>query len=289
MWDSNLQVYGAEKVWKQMNREGIAVARCTVERLMGEMGLEGTVRGRRCRTTIPADTADRPMDLVERNFTAERPNHLWVSDLTYVATWRGFVYVAFVIDAFSRRIVGWRASGSLRSDLALDALEQAIWERQDASTDSLIHHSDRGAQGGFNRSSQHRERGCCDDEATQARFGPIRKEAIAFPRTAPGGKAGGAVPVLGEDRGWRVERGRGNRRRAVASRGYTLVSGGGRHGTISFGRVGAKAIDSVPFILGAGGAGNTARSGHRGPRNCPADGPGAVHHLKGTPAERGYA
>ena len=122
MWDQNRQVYGAEKVWKQLNREGIQVARCTVERLMGDLGLEGTVRGRRCRTTVPSDAAERPLDLVDRDFTAERPNQLWVSDLTYVATWQGFVYVAFVIDAFSRRIVGWRVSRSLRSDLALDAL-----------------------------------------------------------------------------------------------------------------------------------------------------------------------
>ena len=146
VWDQNLQVYGAEKVWKQLNREDIIVARCTVERLMREMGLEGVVRGRRVRTTVPGDAAARPMDLVDRDFTADRPNRLWVSDLTYVSTWSGFVYVAFVVDVFSRRIVGWRASSSLRSDLALDALEQAIWERQDASTDGLIHHSDRGAQ-----------------------------------------------------------------------------------------------------------------------------------------------
>jgi len=146
VWDQNHQVYGAEKVWKQLNREGIQVARCTVERLMGDMGLEGTVRGRRCRTTVPSDAAERPLDLVDRDFTAERPNQLWVLDLTYVAAWQGFVYVAFVIDAFSRRIVGWRVSRSLRSDLALDALEQAIWERQNTSTDGLIHHSDRGSQ-----------------------------------------------------------------------------------------------------------------------------------------------
>jgi len=146
VWDENHQVYGAEKVWKQLNREDITVARCTVARLMREMGLEGVVRGPRCRTTVPAQEADRPLDLVERTFTAERPNRLWVSDLTYVATWSGFVYTAFVIDAFSRRIVGWRTSHSLRSDLALDALEQAIWEREEASTDGLIHHSDRGVQ-----------------------------------------------------------------------------------------------------------------------------------------------
>ena len=146
VWDENLQVYGAEKVWRQLNREDITVARCTVERLMRDMGLEGTVRGRRCRTTVPAEEADRPLDLVERNFTAERPNRLWVADLTYVSTRRGFTYVAFVIDAFSRRIVGWSASRSPRTDLALDALEQALWDRTDDSTDGLVHHSDRGGQ-----------------------------------------------------------------------------------------------------------------------------------------------
>jgi putative transposase len=113
---------------------------------MAEMGLVGAVRGRRLRTTVPADVAERPMDLVERDFAATRPNQLWVSDLTYVATWCGFVYVAFVIDAFSRRIVGWGVSNSLRSDLALDALEQAICERQDAREERLVHHSGRGVQ-----------------------------------------------------------------------------------------------------------------------------------------------
>ena len=147
VWDQNFQAYGAEKVWKQLNREGIRVARCTVERLMQDLGLEGVTRGRRFKVTTRADEASpRPLDLVDRDFTAERPNQLWVSDLTYVATWRGFVYVAFVIDVFSRRIVGWRVSSSLRSDLALDALEQAICERQEDSNENLIHHSDRGVQ-----------------------------------------------------------------------------------------------------------------------------------------------
>src|SRR5690554_1403176 len=147
VWHQNQQVYGAKKVWKQLNREGIRVGRCRVERLMLQLGLTGAVRGRRFKlTTIPDGAAARPLDLVERNFTAERPNQLWVSDLTYVATWGGFVYVAFVIDVFSRRIVGWRVSSSLRSDLALDALEQAICERQEASEEGLVHHSDRGVQ-----------------------------------------------------------------------------------------------------------------------------------------------
>ncbi len=144
VWDENLEVYGARKVWRQLKREGIEVARCTVERLMRDMGLQGAVRGRTFRTTIADDAATRPADLVNRDFTATRPNRLRVADLTYVATSRGFVCVAFVIDAFSRRIVGWRASGSLRTDLALDALEQALCARPD--TDRLVHHSDRGVQ-----------------------------------------------------------------------------------------------------------------------------------------------
>ena len=146
VWSDNFQVYGVRKVWRQLNREGVAVARCTVARLMSRMGLHGAIRGRRFKTTIPDDSADRPLDLVKRDFTATAPNRLWVSDFTYVATWRGFVYVAFVIDVFSRRIVGWRVSNSLRSDLALDALEQAICEREEAREERLIHHSDRGVQ-----------------------------------------------------------------------------------------------------------------------------------------------
>ena len=138
-------VYGARKVWRQLHREGMAVARCTVERLMRELGLEGVRRGKPHRTTTPDETAARPVDLVERDFSAVRPNQLWVADLTYVATWSGFVYVAFVIDAFSRFLVGWQASRSLRTDLALDALEMAIWRRR-AQLEGLVHHSDRGSQ-----------------------------------------------------------------------------------------------------------------------------------------------
>ncbi len=144
VWRANRRVYGAKKVWKQLQREGHGVARCTVARLMHDLGLRGVVRGRRVRTTIPEPAAERPRDLVQRDFRAARPNQLWVSDLTYVATWRGFVYVAFVIDVFARRIVGWRATSSLRSDLALDALEQALYDRE--LDGPLVHHSDRGGQ-----------------------------------------------------------------------------------------------------------------------------------------------
>ena len=144
VWDENFRVYGARKVWQQLRREGCPVARCTVERLMGRLGLQGVVRGRRCRTTIPAELAERPLDRVQRQFTATRPNQLWVADLTYVASWVGFVYVAFVIDVFARRIVGWRVTRSLATELVLDALEQALHARR--AGQGLIHHSDRGCQ-----------------------------------------------------------------------------------------------------------------------------------------------
>jgi putative transposase len=156
--EQNYAVYGARKVWRQLRREGVPVARCTVERLMRQMGLAGRVRGKRRRTTVPADTFPRPADLVDRRFVASRPNQLWVADITYVATWSGFAYAAFVIDVFSRRIVGWRVASTLRSSLALDALEMAIWSRNDR-LDGLVHHSDRGSQGELNRSSQHLDRG----------------------------------------------------------------------------------------------------------------------------------
>ena len=145
----NFAVYGARKVWRQLGREGLPVARCTVERLMRAQGLVGAVRGKTRRTTIAAESAaGRPADLLERDFTAPAPNRRWVADITYVATWSGFVYVAFVVDLFSRRIVGWRASASLRADLALDALEHALWARarDHQQVAGVVHHSDRGVQ-----------------------------------------------------------------------------------------------------------------------------------------------
>jgi len=147
IWEENHRVYGPRKVWKQMGREGLREARCRVRRLMRDMGLAGAVRGRAWTTTTRAEPdAARPRDLVERKFTATRPNQLWVSDFTYVATWRGFVYVAFVIDVFARRIVGWRVSASLATAFVLDALEQAIYDRCGPTADGLVHHSDRGTQ-----------------------------------------------------------------------------------------------------------------------------------------------
>ncbi|CAJ0783623.1 IS3 family transposase IS401 [Ralstonia chuxiongensis] len=146
VWRANWQVYGADKVWKQMSREGIRVARCTVERLMKRQGLQGVRRGKVVRTTTPDTSAPCPLDRVRRVFKAERPNQLRVSDFTYVSTWQGWLYVAFVIDVFARRIVGWRVSSSMRTDFVLDALEQALYDRQPASSDAIVHHSDRGSQ-----------------------------------------------------------------------------------------------------------------------------------------------
>ena len=141
---ANFRVYGARKVWRQLRRENVVAARCTVERLMRRMGLQGVVRGRRCRTTIADANTALPGDLVKRDFRAERPNELWVADFTYVATWSGFVYTAFVIDVFARRIIGWRVARSMRTELVLDALEQAIWSR--CPRKGVIHHSDHGSQ-----------------------------------------------------------------------------------------------------------------------------------------------
>ncbi len=146
VWEENFQVYGVRKIWRQLNREGVDVARCTVARLMAEMGLAGAVRGKPVKTTISNRAAPCPEDRVNRQFHAPKPNALWLSDFTYVATWAGFVYVAFVIDAFARRIVGWRASRSMQAGLVLDALEQALYDRRPLRQDGLIHHSDRGVQ-----------------------------------------------------------------------------------------------------------------------------------------------
>jgi transposase InsO family protein len=145
VWRANMQVYGADKVWRQLAREGTTVARCTVERLMRRQGLRGVMRGKVVRTTISDSKAPCPLDKVDRQFRAERPNQLWVSDFTYVSTWQGWLYVAFVVDVFARRIVGWRVSSSMRTDFVLDALEQALYARQ-PERDELICHSDRGSQ-----------------------------------------------------------------------------------------------------------------------------------------------
>ena len=190
VWEENFRVYGVRKVWRQLGREGIGVARCTVARLMRQMGLQGIVRGKSVRTTISDKAAPCPLDRVNREFRVPAPNRLWVSDFTYVATWAGFVYVAFVIDAYARRIVGWRVSRSMEAGFVLDALEQALHARQPMRGAGLVHHSDRGVQGGLNRSSQHPvEGGCCGE--SEARAGTVWKSCDA---------------LTWSSRGWRVER-----------------------------------------------------------------------------------
>jgi transposase InsO family protein len=145
VWEENFEVYGARKLWRELRRQQVEVARCTVERLMRRLGIRGVIRGKVAKTTVSDRALPCPQDLVNRQFNASRPNALWVSDFTYVSTWQGFVYVAFVIDVFARRIVGWRVSSSMQTDFVLDALEQALHERRPAEK-SLIHHSDRGVQ-----------------------------------------------------------------------------------------------------------------------------------------------
>ncbi len=146
VYEANYRVYGPRKVWRQLHREGMSVARCTVERLMRRMGLKGATRGKTWKTTYPDLASPRPADLVDRQFTVTAPNRLWVADLTYVRTWAGMVYAAFVMDAFSRRILGWQTSTTLRTDLALDALDMALWARRKEDVTSVVHHSDRGVQ-----------------------------------------------------------------------------------------------------------------------------------------------
>ena len=154
VFEENFRVYGVRMIWRQLLREGRAVARCTVARLMASMGLQGVIRGKPVRTTFSDKAAPCPLDHVNRQFQAPRPNALWVSDFTYVASWTGFVYVAFVIDAYARRIVGWRASRTAHAGFVLDALEQALHDRRPVHRGGLVHHSDRGSQLGFNQSSQ---------------------------------------------------------------------------------------------------------------------------------------
>jgi transposase InsO family protein len=155
VFDVNFGVYGVRKVWRQLGREGKDVARCTVARLMRRIGLQGVVRGREVRTTVSNPAALCPLDRVNRQFHAPRPNALWLSDFTSVATWQGFVYVAFIIDAYARRIVGWRVSRTAHAAFVLDALEQALADRRPVQGGGLVHHSDRGVQLGLNWSSQH--------------------------------------------------------------------------------------------------------------------------------------
>jgi len=222
VWEANYRCYGARRVHRALHREGHVVARCRVERLMAEMGIAGVIRGGRKRTTVVDDAAARPPDLVDRRFVAGRPNELWVADITYASTWDGWLYAAFVLDVYSRMIVGWQIASHLRTDLVLDALEMAIW-RRDLSAGVLVHHSDAGCQGEINRSSQHLSMTEVSDGATTADGGQGASSGDAFAGPADPGASRGAR-VLASDRAGQAHRGSSGRCRGVGPRRVALVS-----------------------------------------------------------------
>ena len=288
VWEQNLSVYGADKVWDQLNKDGIRVARCTVERLMRDMGLQGCRRGRTwVRTTQGDETLKRPADLVERQFRAPAPNRLWVADLTYVKTHAGWVYVAFIVDVFSRMLVGWQASTSLRADLAIDALEMAVHNRgRTDSLDGLVHHSDRGVQGGFKWSSQHLMMEVVGDGCSGASAGgacDARPDVVAWAAVDRATRGPGAV--LGGDRTRAVERGCGGRGRRVPGGGIAMVPSGWRDATDLAG----SDIGPLPVLRRTGRDRDPARPARRGPGDRPAAGPVAVNDLAGASPPRIYS
>ncbi|WP_240800365.1 IS3 family transposase [Streptomyces sp. ICN441] len=240
--------YGARRITRALRRKGIEAARCTVERLMRELGIEGVIRGQRRRTTVPEPSAPRPPDLVDRDFTASRPDELWVADMTYVRTWSGWAYVAFVLDVYSRMIVGWQVASHMRTELPLDALEMAQWRRRIKQDSGLIHHSDRGSQGGFNWSSQHLTDlgGCCGTRTSSCSTSG-RPSTVAV-TGAPAGKPDTReAAVLAKDRRGGVQRGRRHRLRCVAAAGAAVVSRGWRHAADQHGR----ALGPLPVVCRA--------------------------------------
>ena len=253
-------LYGTRKVWHQMRREGATVAKCTVERLMRAMGLAGVRRGKTTITTVSNPKAPCPLDKVNREFRVSRPNALWVVDFTYVHTWAGFVYVAFVIDAYARRIVGWKVSTAPTASFVLDALEQAIHARRPAPEDGLIHHSDRGVQGGFNRSSQHPDRGGCDGHSETA-IGSMWATAIAVTWSAICGRTARATAVLDVDRDRHKQRGSCCQGWRIATCGNQMVSGGRRYATSDVQVRGEAAVRKISVLGGARGDRATARPG----------------------------
>jgi hypothetical protein len=212
---------------------------------MKDLGLKGVIRGKPVRTTIPDKSAPCPLDRVNRQFRVPAPNMLWVSDFTYVATWQGFVHVAFVIDAFARRIVGWRVSRTGHAGFVLDALEQAVHQRRSGA--GLVHHSDRGSQGGLNRSSQHPAEGGCDGEEKET-FGQVGARQATLARPPRCGAARSFGGVLGGHRDRRVERSRGVCGGRVAGGRRPMVPEGRRHGADASGGFGAAADGSIPVL-----------------------------------------
>jgi putative transposase len=239
-------LYGYRKVWHQLRREGIEAPRCQVERLMKAAGLHGIRRGKQFVTTKPDSAAARPPDLVQRDFTAERPNLLWLVDFTYVPTWSGMAFTAFVHDAFSRRIVGWRTAASMPTELPLDALEMALWTRACNGEDiaGLVHHSDAGSQGGLNRSSQHLTITEVFDGTTSAAGGSSFATGDAIP-WSPGAGSSCRAGVLAPDCARQAHGGGRARDRRVDAGRYALVSPRWRHAAVEPGR----AHRPLPVVL----------------------------------------
>ena len=283
VFEENFEVYGVRKVWRQLKREGQGLARCTVERLMQTMGLQGAIRGKPVKTTISDKAGPCPLDHVHRQFQAPRPNALWVSDFTYVATWAGFVYVAFVIDTYARRIVGWRASRTAHTSFVLDALEQALHERRPIQRAGLVHHSDRGSQGEFNLSSQHPGKEYWDGRS--ASVGWCVAEQAVFAGTTFGRAAGAPSAFLGIDCGWPVERGRCNWRGCVGAGRSAVVSEGGRHATINACAIIEAVVSAIPFVCRAGGTCDPASQRLRGAGDRPANGAVGIDDLPRTPPQ----
>ena len=221
LWQANYSVYGSRKLWVAARRAGHDIGRDQVARLMRQLGIRGVKRTKTVRTTRPDPKAARPPDLVERAFTAERPNRLWVTDLTHVATWSGVAYVCFITDAFSRRIVGWRVASHMRTQTVLDALEMARWSRG-ARLEGLITHADAGSQGGFNRWLQHLDVEVCDGQAVGV-VGDADGETGDEVAGASADSSGCGAGVLGEDRRGAHKRGRGDRVWGVGFRRIALV------------------------------------------------------------------
>jgi hypothetical protein len=282
---ANYGVYGARKVWLALNREGIAVARCTVERLMAELGLTGAIRGRVKRTTIADPTAARPADLVQRRFGPPAPNRLWVADLTYVSTWSGVAYVAFVIDAYARRILGWRVASTMATSMVLDAIEHAIWTRHQEGVMDLkdvVHHTDRGSQTRFNRSTQHLNDGGAFD-GTSTRLGGCTDgaggDAVAG---SASGTSGSRTGVLGADRGWAHQRGRGGGVRRVGSGGIAVVPTRWRHATDRAG----PGVGEISVLLRTRGHRRHASAGNQHATDRDPDQKVTVDDISGTPSQR---
>ena len=244
LWEANYRAYGARKLWKAAHRAGIDIGRDQVARLMRRACIEGVRRGRRIRTTRPEMAAARHPDLVERDFTADAPNQLWVTDLTFVPTWAGVAYVCFIVDAYSRMIVGWRVAGHMRTTMVLDAIEMARWQRG-AHIPGLRCHSDAGSQGGFNWSSQHLEMEVLDGSPSAG------SRSCAAAKVEVSGSVGLSAAcrgcVLASHRGGEADRGCGRGGRRVGSHRWQMVPSRWRHAANESGR----AVGPVPVVLGA--------------------------------------